>query len=128
MTDVPFSEGLFPEDNRHEPIRPRAGDPVVLPGPTMGSMTDQICANALRKRAFLWWYILIAPFALGTAILVAAIAWLFYAGIGIWGVSWPVMWGYALIGYVWWIAIASGGTFICAPSSGGPRSTGSPKP
>jgi molybdopterin-containing oxidoreductase family membrane subunit len=114
MTDVPFSEGLFPEDNRHEPIRPRAGDPVVLPGPTMGSMTDQICANALRRRAFLWWYILIAPFALGTAVLIAAIAWLFYAGIGIWGVSWPVMWGYALIGYVWWIAIASGGTFISA--------------
>ncbi|MGH6811530.1 MAG: NrfD/PsrC family molybdoenzyme membrane anchor subunit [Methylocella sp.] len=41
-----------------------------------------------------------------------AIVWLFYAGIGIWGVDWPVVWGFALIGYVWWIAIASGGTFI----------------
>ena len=43
-----------------------------------------------------------------------AIVWLFYAGIGIWGVDWPVAWGFALISYVWWIAIASGGTFVSA--------------
>ena len=43
-----------------------------------------------------------------------AIVWLFYAGIGIWGIDWPVVWGFAIINYVWWIAIASGGTFISA--------------
>ena len=40
--------------------------------------------------------------------------YLFYAGIGIWGVSWPVAWGFAILSYVWWIAIASGGTIISA--------------
>ncbi|MGC2223071.1 MAG: NrfD/PsrC family molybdoenzyme membrane anchor subunit [Methylocella sp.] len=49
-----------------------------------------------------------------TGVLVGAILWLFYAGIGIWGVDWPVVWGFAIINYVWWIAIASGGTFISA--------------
>ncbi|MGH6838331.1 MAG: NrfD/PsrC family molybdoenzyme membrane anchor subunit [Methylocella sp.] len=83
-----------------------------MPGPTIGSMTDHICAIALRKRAFLWWWVAMVPVALATAVLCGAIAWLFYAGIGIWGVDWPVVWGFALIGYVWWIAIASGGTFI----------------
>ena len=46
--------------------------------------------------------------------LLGAILWLFYAGIGIWGIDWPVVWGFAIINYVWWIAIAIGGTFISA--------------
>ena len=37
-----------------------------------------------------------------------------HEGIGVWGVDWPVVWGFAIINYVWWIAIASGGTFISA--------------
>ena len=28
--------------------------------------------------------------------------------------DWPVMWGFAILSYVWWIAIASGGTIISA--------------
>jgi Ni/Fe-hydrogenase subunit HybB-like protein len=69
---------------------------------------------ALRDRAFFWWWIAMAPSAALLGVLVGAVLWLFYEGIGIWGVDWPVMWGFALIGYVWWIAIASGGTFISA--------------
>ena len=43
-----------------------------------------------------------------------AVGWLFARGIGVWGNDWPVMWGFAIINYVWWIAIASGGTIISA--------------
>lgn len=93
---------------------PNAFDPVVLPGSNNPDMTDHICGIALRGRAFLWWWIAIAPFALLTAVLVGCILYLFYAGVGIWGINWPVMWGFALVNYVWWIAIASGGTFISA--------------
>ena len=53
-------------------------------------------------------------FLLLTGVLAGAIFWVFYKGVGIWGVDWPVMWGFAIINYVWWIAIASGGTFISA--------------
>ena len=49
-----------------------------------------------------------------TGVLVGSILWLFYAGVGIWGIDWPVVWGFAIINYVWWIAIAVGGTFISA--------------
>jgi Ni/Fe-hydrogenase subunit HybB-like protein len=82
--------------------------------PTIGSMTDDICAIALRRRPALWWTIAMIAAGSLTALLVGAIAWLFYAGIGIWGIDWPVVWGFAIISYVWWIAIASGGTFISA--------------
>jgi uncharacterized membrane protein len=86
---------------------PQATDPVVLPGSNNQEMTDHVCGIALRERSFLWWRIAVAPFALLTAVLFWVIVWLFYAGIGIWGVDWPVMWGFALINYVWWIAVLS---------------------
>ena len=114
MTDIPASHVRHPEGPVSSSRAPLSDDPVVLPGPTLGLMTDQICAIALRERAYLWWLIAMILPSLLTGVLAAAILWLFYAGIGIWGVDWPVVWGFALINYVWWIAIASGGTFISA--------------
>lgn len=114
MTDILASHLLRPESPGGRSRPPRACDPVVLPVPTIGSMTDQICLLALRERAFLWLIVAMIPALLLTGVLVGAILWLFYAGIGIWGVDWPVVWGFAIINYVWWIAIASGGTFISA--------------
>ena len=93
---------------------PGRGDPVVMPGQTSASMTDLICGIALRKGAPTWWLLALLSAVLLVALLVAAIAWTFYAGVGVWGVGWPVVWGFAIINYVWWIAIASGGTFISA--------------
>jgi Ni/Fe-hydrogenase subunit HybB-like protein len=113
MTDIPVSRPSHRE-NPSDSLLPRAGDPVVLPGATIASMTDQICSIALRERAFLWLTIAMVPALLLTGTLICAIVWLFYAGIGIWGINWPVAWGFAIIDYVWWIAIASGGTFISA--------------
>jgi len=77
-------------------------------------MTDRVCAIALRERPFLWWWVAFVPSMALALLLVVAIVYLFYAGIGIWGVNWPVMWGFAILSYVWWIAIASGGTIISA--------------
>ena len=42
------------------------------------------------------------------------VGWAFYRGIRVWGNDWPVMWGFPILAYVWWIAIASGGTFVSA--------------
>jgi Ni/Fe-hydrogenase subunit HybB-like protein len=93
---------------------PHAFDPVVLPGSNNQDMTDHVVGLASRQHAFRWWWIAIAPCAALTAVLFGSILYLFYAGVGIWGINWPVMWGFAIINYVWWIAIASGGTFISA--------------
>jgi Ni/Fe-hydrogenase subunit HybB-like protein len=43
-----------------------------------------------------------------------AIGWLFYEGIGIWGVNSTVVWGVAIANYVWWIGIGNAGTLISA--------------
>ena len=113
MSDIPASRFAGIEaapttaSPRPRPLRP--DDPVIFPNVTMASMTDRICAITLRKRAFLWWWIAFVPCMALTLLLLVSIAYLFYAGIGIWGVSWPVAWGFAILSYVWWIAIASGG-------------------
>jgi Ni/Fe-hydrogenase subunit HybB-like protein len=92
----------------------RAIEPVVLPGSNNPDMTDHVTGLALRDKAFVWWWIAVAPVAGLTAVLIGSVLYLFYAGVGIWGIDWPVAWGFAIINYVWWIAIASGGTFISA--------------
>ena len=96
------------------PSVPRADEPVIYPDVSMAGLTDRVCAIALRERAYVWWWVAFVP-SMGLALLlIVATVYLFYAGIGIWGVDWPVMWGFAILCYVWWIAIASGGTIISA--------------
>ncbi|MFO1103150.1 MAG: NrfD/PsrC family molybdoenzyme membrane anchor subunit [Methylocystis sp.] len=94
--------------------QPRADDPIVSPAQTISSMTSKICAPPLQRNWPLWWKLSLGVALLFVFILVVAIGWLFYAGVGVWGIDWPVVWGFAIINYVWWIAIASGGTFISA--------------
>ncbi|CCD98331.1 NrfD/PsrC family molybdoenzyme membrane anchor subunit [Bradyrhizobium sp. STM 3809] len=60
-----------------------------------------------------WWLALLAslPFAIW---LFCAIGWLFYQGIGIWGINSTIVWGVAIANYVWWIGIGNAGTLISA--------------
>ena len=49
-------------------------EPVVAPGQTAATMTDRICAIALRERAFLWWWLMLAPSAALLATGIASVA------------------------------------------------------
>jgi Ni/Fe-hydrogenase subunit HybB-like protein len=99
---------------RGQVVRPRLDDPVVAPNVTIATLTDRIAALATRERGFLWWYLALIPCSLAALWLLVSLGYLFVKGIGIWGLNWPVMWGFAILSYVWWIAIASGGTIISA--------------
>jgi Ni/Fe-hydrogenase subunit HybB-like protein len=60
-----------------------------------------------------WWFI----FLVGVALLQAlgiGLAYLFYLGVGVWGINHPVAWGYAIVNFVWWIGIGHAGTLISA--------------
>ena len=92
--------------------------PVVDRRETMASVTDHIAGISLRGARLggmgRWWP---AAFALCLLVLgggVLGVGWLFLHGVQVWGNNWPVMWGFPLINYVWWIGIASGGTLISA--------------
>jgi molybdopterin-containing oxidoreductase family membrane subunit len=88
--------------------------PIIHPGVTLTSLSRDIAGMVLRPRMLLWWWIgFLCSLALLLVLVVASI-WLFVAGIGIWGVDIPVAWGLAIAEYVWWIALASGGTIVSA--------------
>jgi molybdopterin-containing oxidoreductase family membrane subunit len=87
---------------------------VVAPGVTPVSVTRRFADLALQEGAgWAWWAGFLLSLGL-LALLVIAMVWLFVTGVGIWGIDIPVAWGFAIANYVWWIAIASGGTLISA--------------
>ena len=86
--------------------------PVIGPEQDFSSVTERVSDLVLRQRTPLWWYIGAAVSLAFFVLFIIACTWTFAAGVGIWGVNIPVAWGLALANYVWWIGIASGGTFI----------------
>ena len=97
-----------------EVLEPPALPLVVGPGVTLRSLSEEVSARVLSPRAPLWWWIGFATGFVLLLVLLVAVAWLFVNGIGVWGVNIPVAWGLAIAEYVWWIALASGGTIISA--------------
>jgi molybdopterin-containing oxidoreductase family membrane subunit len=87
-------------------------EPVIGPEQNYTSVSEQLSDLVLERPTPLWWYGGMAVSLLLLTILIIAATWLFVFGIGVWGVNIPVAWGLALANYVWWIGIASGGTFI----------------
>ena len=56
-------------------------------------------------------------FGIGFALLLVflwSLAMLLAKGVGIWGIRTPVMWGFAITNFVWWIGIGHAGTLISA--------------
>src|SRR5262252_9309581 len=88
--------------------------PVIQPGHTFASITDKIGSIVLRRPITGGWvfgmficFIILQWFLL-------AVCYLFYKGVGIWGVNIPIGWGFAIVNFVWWIGIGHAGTLISA--------------
>jgi len=87
--------------------------PIVAPGHTPGSVTDQISSVVLTKTPK-WWYAAFGGSFLLVMLMLVSITRLVAVGTGIWGVNIPVGWGFAIINFVWWIGIGHAGTLISA--------------
>jgi molybdopterin-containing oxidoreductase family membrane subunit len=106
--------------NPKDPHRVAGLDPltgeyrVLAPGQTFESVTQKIAGIVLTPDTPLGWF---AFFGVGGAVatlLLTAVCWLFLVGVGIWGITQPVAWGFAIINFVWWIGIGHAGTLISA--------------
>jgi Ni/Fe-hydrogenase subunit HybB-like protein len=87
---------------------------VVSSGFTIGSVTDKIASIVLTQPIGKGW---IVGFAISFSLLqllMLSVAWLFWKGVGVWGINIPVGWGFAIINFVWWVGIGHAGTFISA--------------
>ncbi len=101
----------LPLDNTHEPVVGRAS--LILGGHDFKSVTDAVAAPLERKTPLGWWLFFLPSVAM-LGLLGAAVAWLFWEGIGIWGLNNPVGWGWAIVNFVFWVGIGHAGTLISA--------------
>jgi Ni/Fe-hydrogenase subunit HybB-like protein len=88
--------------------------PVLVPGHSLGTISDKIVSIVLRRPITLGWLIgFLMAFGL-LNLLGLAVTYLFFRGTGIWGINIPVGWGFAIINFVWWVGIGHAGTLISA--------------
>ena len=102
--------------NRTDPERSESAVqvPILAPGHTYASVTDKISALVL-VRPYNWrWFLGMGIGFTLTNVLFVAVAYLLFKGVGIWGIDVPVMWGFAIVNFVWWIGIGHAGTLISA--------------
>ncbi|HET6208254.1 MAG TPA: hydrogenase, partial [Terracidiphilus sp.] len=78
---------------------------VIEPGQTFKSVTDKITRIVLTPHTPLGWFAIFAFAGAGATVLLVAVTWLFLKGVGIWAITQPVAWGFAIINFVWWIGI-----------------------
>src|SRR4051812_46293240 len=91
-------------------------DKVVGPGHDYGTVTDKI-GGVVYQPLLETPRQLVIGFACAFVlvnVLLVAVTWLFYKGVGIWGVVIPIAWGFAIVNFVWWIGIGHAGTLISA--------------
>jgi Ni/Fe-hydrogenase subunit HybB-like protein len=88
--------------------------PVIEPGHSFASVTDDISSIVLKRPITLGWVggFFVAFMAMQG--LLFGMTYLFAKGVGIWGVNIPVGWGFAIVNFVWWIGIGHAGTLISA--------------
>jgi hypothetical protein len=78
-----------------------------------GWLSDKI-AGIIEAPTPAWWWWAFIPSVSALLLLVVMITYLVSTGVGIWGNNHPVMWGYPIINFVWWIGIGHAGTLISA--------------
>ncbi len=81
---------------------------------TYRSVTDRISRIVLTRRTPTFWVVGFGVGAAGVGMFMTAVFWLLFKGVGVWGIDRPVMWGFAIVNFVWWVGIGHAGTLISA--------------
>ena len=71
-------------------------------------------ANPMETKTPSWWFIGMVFSISLMLMLLSAIGYLVWEGVGIWGLNNPVGWGFAIVNFVFWVGIGHAGTLISA--------------
>ncbi len=107
-------ENEYPASVRREYPELAPVEPLIGPGHDYASITNTVDSIVLEKPHPPGWYIIFTLGFAGTCMLGISLVYLFAVGTGIWAISMPVAWGFAIINLVWWIGIGHAGTLISA--------------
>ena len=93
---------------------PVSGRPtLILRSPDFHSITEVVAEPVERPTPIGWWLFFLPSLAL-LGLLGVAVSWLFWEGIGIWGLNVPVGWAWDITNFVFWVGIGHAGTLISA--------------
>ncbi len=93
---------------------PVAGRPtLILRSPDFHSITEVVAEPVERRTPIGWWLFFIPSVAL-LSLLGVAVSWLFWEGVGVWGLNVPVGWAWDITNFVFWVGIGHAGTLISA--------------
>lgn len=95
------------------PTDPSKRQNLVLGGLSFKTLTDVVC-RPVEQKAPTWWFIGLVFSVSALLLLKSMLAYLFWEGIGIWGLNNPVGWGFAIVNFVFWVGIGHAGTLISA--------------
>jgi Ni/Fe-hydrogenase subunit HybB-like protein len=94
-----------------DPTEGRA--PLVLGDTSFHRITESV-TQPIESPAPIGWFLFFFVALCGLGILGASVGYLFWEGVGIWGVNNPVGWGWAIVNFVFWVGIGHAGTLISA--------------
>ena len=88
--------------------------PLILGGKDLGAVTEAVCSHRRAAPQPPAWYAAFAVALALTGLLFTMIAYLIARGTGVWGLKVPVVWGWAIVNFVFWVGIGHAGTLISA--------------
>jgi Ni/Fe-hydrogenase subunit HybB-like protein len=87
--------------------------PLILGKPDFHAITEAVAAPLERPTPRAWWLCFAVSLAM-LSLLGVSVAWLFWEGVGIWGLNNPVGWAFDITNFVFWVGIGHAGTLISA--------------
>ncbi len=76
-------------------------------------ITERVC-GIVEGGTPTWWWVCLLVSGFVSLFTVIGTIYLIAAGVGVWGLSNPVNWGWAIVNFVFWIGIGHAGTLISA--------------
>ena len=87
---------------------------LILQGRSYQWITGRVCGILENKQPLMWWLIFIPCSLMALIGVGGGLVRLVATGVGIWGNSNRVMWGWPIVNFVFWIGIGHAGTLISA--------------
>ncbi len=99
------------EADAYDPV---AGRPtLILGGHDFHSITE-VVSGVVERPAPLGWWAVLGVSLLALSGLAIGVPWLFWEGVGVWGLNVPVGWAWDITNFVFWVGIGHAGTLISA--------------
>ena len=96
-----------------QPPKELEREPLVGNNRSLNWITERV-AGIVEDKTPLWWWCTFVPSVIISVLVPVFIGYLVSTGVGVWGLNNPVMWGWAIVNFVFWIGIGHAGTLISA--------------